>query len=61
VKLYPTPKDFLQEFLTSLGENTQTNVAKQEMGDLYLWYREGRKVLQFQGVQARMPFELKFE
>jgi protease-4 len=61
VKLYPTPKDFLQEFLTSLGENTQTNVAKQEMGDLYMWYIEGRKVLQFQGVQARMPFELKFE
>ncbi len=60
VKYYPAPRNFFEEILANIEENTEARVD-QRSGHLYSWYREGRKVLQYQGIQARMPFELKFE
>lgn len=61
VRFYPTPKDFFQEFLTSLQENSEARVMQRELGPLNAWYSQARKLLQYQGVQARMPFEITFE
>lgn len=58
VRFYPTPKNFFEEFIASLEENAQADGMKEQMGDMYYRYQNARKVLQYQGAQARMPFEL---
>lgn len=60
VRFYPKQKDFLQEMLRTLEENAKANSIKAEMGEMYRWYEQARKITAFQGEQARMPFDLKF-
>jgi protease IV len=60
VRYYPAPKDFLEEFLANLQENTGASAMKAEMGEMYIWYKQMQKLKQYQGAQARMPFELEF-
>ena len=61
VRFYPAPKNFLEELLTNLEENTEAKVMKQELGEMHYWYKHVKKIRQYQGAQARMPFELTFE
>jgi protease-4 len=60
VRFYPAPKNFLEELMTNFQENTRANAIKDELGEMYVWYKQARKVQQYQGPQARMPFELHF-
>lgn len=61
VRFYPAPRNFLEEILAGLEENSQAKAMKEATGPMYEWYMEARRILQFQGVQARMPFDLKFD
>ena len=61
VRFYPAPKNFLEELLTNLEENTEAKLMKQELGEMHYWYKHVKKIRQYQGAQARMPFELTFE
>ena len=61
VRFYPAPKDFLEELLTNFQENAESRAIRNELGELHYWYKHIQKIRQFQGAQARMPFELKFE
>lgn len=58
VKLYPQKKPFFQEFMETLEENSRTKAIKEEMGDHYIYYQYWQRVKSYNGVQARMPFEL---
>ncbi len=60
LRFYPKQKNFLEELVTNLEENSKANTIKSEMGELYIWYNQAQKVKNFQGVQARMPFDLQF-
>jgi protease-4 len=60
IRFYPEPKNFLEELLTNLEENTEAAHTKAELGEMYLWYQQAKKIQQYQGVQARMPFDLQF-
>jgi protease-4 len=60
IRFYPEPKNFLEELLTNLEENTQAAHTKAELGEMYMWYQQAKKIQQYQGVQARMPFDLQF-
>lgn len=60
LRFYPKQKNFLEELVTNLEENSKANTIKSEMGELYIWYNQVQKVKNFQGVQARMPFDLQF-
>ncbi|MEX2232822.1 MAG: signal peptide peptidase SppA [Cyclobacteriaceae bacterium] len=60
VRFYPTPKNFLEELMSSLEENAEAGTIKARLGELYPWYQQVRKIQQYQGAQARMPFELHF-
>ena len=60
VRYYPTPKNFLEELLTNLEENTQARTLRAELGDIYPWYLRAQKAVRLRGAQARMPFELEF-
>ncbi len=57
VRFYPTPKPFLEEFMSKFQENSKTDALKSELGEHYIWYQQLQKIKSFQGAQARMPFE----
>lgn len=59
VVYFPKEKDFLHELMTSLEENARAESLRTELGDLYPWYTQFKKIETFQGEQARMPFELQ--
>lgn len=61
LKFYPTPKNFLEELMTNFEENTETSAMKAELGEMYRWYQQVKKLQQYQGAQARMPYELHFD
>ena len=61
VRFYPQPQDFLQELLTNLQENAEAKAIRAELGELHYWYKHVQKIKEYQGAQARMPFELTFE
>lgn len=61
VRFYPQPKDFFEELLTSFQKNAETNAIRQELGELHYWYKHVQKIKEYQGAQARMPFEMTIE
>lgn len=60
IRFYPVPKNFFEELLTNLEENTDATRLKTELGEMYAWYLQAKKIRQYQGAQARMPFDLQF-
>ena len=61
VRYYPEPKNFFEELLTSLESNARVGALKNELGVMYPWYERAQKLNQYQGAQARMPFEMQFD
>jgi protease-4 len=59
VKLYPRVKTFYQQLMEGFEENAKTNALKEEMGQYYSLYEQWQHVKQYNGVQARMPFEFQ--
>lgn len=60
VRYYPAPKNFLEELLTNFEQNARAGSIKTELGEMYQWYEQARKVQQYHGAQARLPFEMRF-
>jgi protease-4 len=58
VRFYPKEKPFIEKLLSQLEENVKTNSLKTELGEQYTWYRQWQNVKNYQGEQARLPFEL---
>jgi protease-4 len=59
VKLYPRIKTFYEQIVSGFEENAKTSSLKQEMGQYYPLYEQWQRVKNYQGVQARMPFEFQ--
>jgi len=59
VRLYPRQKNFFEKLLGDLEQNARTAALKAELGEYYGWFRQWQKVRDYQGSQARMPFEFK--
>jgi protease-4 len=57
LRYYPERKSFLELWL----QQAQENQARADLGDLYRWYSEARKLSEYQGIQARLPFEFVLE
>lgn len=60
LKFYPAPKNFFEELMMNIEENAEARAIRAELGEMYTWYRHINKLKQYQGPQARMPFELDF-
>lgn len=60
IRFYPEPKDFLEELLESFGQTAKAGTLRNDLGEMYTWYQQARKIKDYQGAQARMPFELHF-
>lgn len=59
VRFYPREKPFLEQLMTQLEENATASRIESELGDLKVYYKQMRKVQQYQGAEAILPFELQ--
>ncbi len=59
VRFYPIQRPFLEELITQLEENAATSRLNSELGEFKTWYDQAKKIKQYQGIQAILPFELK--
>jgi protease IV len=59
LKYYPATKNFIEEFVQAFEEDARADKMKAELGDYYIWYKQVQELKQFQGVQARMPFQFE--
>jgi protease IV len=57
--IYPPKTDFLQELLKSLNEGVEVSIARAKLGELYPIAENIKALKEYQGVQARLPFELR--
>jgi len=55
---YPKLKDPFQQFLEELQGNVKASILKKELGTEYKYYKNLRDVVNQQGIQARIPYEI---
>ena len=61
LRYYPVQKSFFEEWLSGMEENAETRILKKELGSQYDTYQHLKKLKNYQGSQARMPYELVIE
>lgn len=61
LKALPARKTFLEEMFSGFGAEAREQSIKAELGELYPYYQLYRKVSNLQGIQARMPYDLRVE
>jgi len=61
LKYYPIQKTFFQEWLGGMEESAETRMLKRELGVHYDTYQYLKRLQNYQGSQARMPFEMVIE
>ncbi len=61
LRYYPKPKTLLENILAGLGSDVEATKLKAEMGEFYNLYMEWNRIQQYQGVQAIMPFEIRWK
>lgn len=59
IKEFPAKEDFQTRLLKSLGEEVETRVLKIRLGDQYQLIQYLRNIQKMNGIQARLPYELK--
>jgi protease IV len=59
LKFYPQPKSFFERFVGEIEQNTRARILQNELGDQLIWYNQWEQVKSYQGVQTRLPWNLK--
>ncbi|MFC2186296.1 signal peptide peptidase SppA [Fulvivirgaceae bacterium LMO-SS25] len=59
VLVFPPKVDFIQELINSLNQDVSVRIAKAQLGELYPIMENIKAIKQYEGPQARMPFELR--
>ncbi|GAB1448183.1 signal peptide peptidase SppA [Bacteroidota bacterium] len=57
----PEQKDPLQEIISSLSGGAQSWFMKRQLGHNYHWIQEIQEITRYQGIQARMDYNLRIE
>ncbi|PVX50102.1 protease-4 [Balneicella halophila] len=58
IHMYPKKKDPFQEFIETLSNQSRIALLKNELGSNYTYYKQVQDVMSFEGIQARLPYEL---
>jgi protease IV len=58
LKYYPKRKSFIEEWLETGDDFTETRILKNELGEHYPIYQRLKNIERLKGSQARLPFEL---
>ncbi|TDQ15007.1 protease-4 [Algoriphagus boseongensis] len=61
VVYYPEKKPWFEEFMTSFTDKVQAKVLQAQLGDLYPTYQNINRIKNYQGIQVRMPQEIKIK
>ncbi|MBX2900082.1 MAG: signal peptide peptidase SppA [Cyclobacteriaceae bacterium] len=61
LRYYPVQKNFFEKWFGNLEESTKTRALKSELGAQFETYQQVKKLKNWQGSQARLPFELTIE
>ena len=61
LRYYPAKKDFLEQIKEELGGGLEEKMMQKQMGDLYPLAKQIKTLKSYEGVQARLPFEITFE
>lgn len=61
IKLMPAKKNFLDELLEQISGEAKTRILKNELGELYPLLRQMEKIKSWNGIQARLPYELSIQ
>jgi len=59
IKEYPERKDFMQEILSEFGNEIKTKILHDNLGISYKYYKNLNNVLNSQGIQTRIPFDVE--
>jgi protease IV len=59
VVYYPEKKPWFEEFLNTFTDKVQTKILQAQLGDLYPMYQDIKRIKNYQGIQVRMPQEIK--
>ncbi|WP_192821430.1 signal peptide peptidase SppA [Rufibacter sp. LB8] len=57
----PAQKSFMQSFFSDTETQLKHRALQQELGAALPYYQQYQKVMQLQGIQARMPFEITID
>jgi len=62
LRYFPRPKtlSFVEQIMVQLQEQ-EDEKTKAKLGELYLWYQQLQHIKQYQGAQARLPFEFQIQ
>jgi len=57
LRYYPQQRTFIERLMNDYEDNVRTSILRQEAGEYYDWFQQWNRVKNYQGSQARMPFE----
>ena len=61
IKYYPEKKTFFEQLMKELGQEVSTYWLKRELGDAFPYVKQFQEIKNWQGIQARMPFEMEIK
>ncbi|WP_224996546.1 signal peptide peptidase SppA [Cesiribacter sp. SM1] len=61
LRYYPEKKSFIEELFGGLEEDMATKALQREFGVFYPYVKQFQRLQRFEGVQARLPYELIIE
>jgi len=60
-RVYPIQKDFWQELAEELSGDVKTRILENETGELFTYFELLNKIKYWEGLQTRLPFEIRFK
>ena len=61
IRVYPIQKDFWQELAEELSGDVKSRILQDETGDLFTYFELLNKIKYWEGLQTRLPFEIRFK
>lgn len=61
IRVYPIQKDFWQELAEELSGDVKTRILENETGELFTYFELLNKIKYWEGLQTRLPFEIRFK
>lgn len=60
LRYYPVQKDPIEELISRLSGDMETRIARNRLGIFYDAFDKFRVIERYQGIQARLPFDLQY-
>lgn len=61
VRYYPEEKDFFEKLSEGFNSKAEQRIAEDQLGEYYQYLKLMNKLNSYQGMQARMPFEMRIK